>query len=243
MQQTDPASEAEAHVVAVAARADVIGWNELGTLALQQAVRNLPGFTSYMPGPDPDKAYSANSVAISWRTDVFDFVDGDSIRVHGGVATVSPSRYINWVLLRHKASGKLVYRINTHVVHRWEVAGRPRNVVGKFLGQTGRAKKHIALLAETTARLGVLHPVIGGGDLNCDYLAEKRLAPSQRTVWFPYTVLGAVADLVEPDHGTHGARLIDWTWVVGPGLVVTSQTVLPHGSSDHNPVLSVVELV
>lgn len=230
-----------AHVREVVKSCDVVGWNELGTVTLQRTVAALEGWTSYMPGfaPGNKKASAAAAVSISWRTDMFDLLDSGSIVVTTGVAHITPTRVINYVLLRHKATGWVFYRINTHVVHHIEVGGRMR-LRDRLPGQNARAKVHFLRLAAVTRSLGLRHPTIGGGDLNVDYLAEKALPPSERTPWFPYTLLGAVAKLPEPNHGTHGGRLIDWLWTVN--VTVQSQTVLPHGSSDHNPVVSVIEI-
>lgn len=63
-------------------------------------------------------------------------------------------------------------------------------------------------------------PAQGSGDLNVDYKAEKHLAPSRRTAWFPLTVFTkAGLTIVVPIkdgqvQGTHGGRCIDWGWLL-----------------------------
>lgn len=170
---------------------------------------------------------------------MFDLVDSGSFKVHNGVLHVTPARYNNWVELREKATGLTFTRINTHVCDRIETAGLPR-VTGALVGQNARAKQHFAALRALIVGLSKRGRVIVGGDFNVDYLAEKRLPPSKRCPWFPYSLLSPVATVAMADHGTHGGRAIDWTLLVGVHEI--SQTILPHGSSDHNPVLTVVEL-
>ena len=235
VQQTDPLASASKHIRSVSVYGDVIGWNELGTAALQDVVRTLPGFMSaFGPG------LASGAVAISWRPDVFTLEASGYIKVNSGVAGITPSRYILWVRLRHITSGVVFTRVNTHVVHHIEVAGLPR-VVGALTGQNARAKKHFALLGGAIATALTYGPVVTGGDFNVDYLAEKALPPSQRCPWFPYTLLSVVAIPAMPDHGTHGGRAIDWTLVSG-AVTTSSVRVLSHGSSDHNPVQAFIEL-
>jgi hypothetical protein len=171
---------------------------------------------------------------------MFSAVEKRSTFVHGGVVKVTPRRYINEVLLKHLASGKLVWRQGTHVGHHIESRGLPR-VTGQLLGQNGRAKLHFGILAQRIPLLAKTAPVLGSGDLNVDYFAEKDLSPYKRCPWFPYTTLGKVSRIVVPVHGTHGGRLIDWGWCT-PGVQVISCVVLLRGNSDHNPVSTTVEL-
>ena len=237
VQQTDPYVEASAHVRWVLGQGVVVGWNELGTPQLQALIDNSPGWAHYS-GPTKDSA----AVTISWRDDIFELVESGYERENRGWAHITPARYILWVLLRHRATGKLYWRINTHVVHHIEVSGLPR-IIGAITGQNARAKHHFARLGYRTQILAAQHPVLGGGDLNVDYLAEKALPPSKRCTWFPYTVLSAVATVLNPNHGTHGGRCIDWTWIAGTGITLAGEPyVLPHQSSDHNPVRRSVRL-
>ena len=234
VQQTDPYAQQSAVVLRLLEKADIVKWNELGNLQVQALVRKQSGWAHYFPGP------SANSVAISWRSDRFEMVDCGSVKMHGGVLKITPTRWVNWVLLRDLSTGKLFYVMNTHVVHHIEQGGKQRWTT-VIVGQIARAKTHLTKMYGLIAELGAKHPLIGGGDLNIDWKAEKALPPSERVPWFPYTGLAKVAKIVVPDHGTHGNRVIDWGWIVGD-VTVLSVTALPRGTSDHNPVLTVIEL-
>ena len=221
---------------------DVVTWNELSNFRLQEYARTgLEGFETYLYVSEPTAYHDTGQIAISWRTDVFEAMASGYALNNKGVAHITPSRGVAWVMLRHRGTGRFHYRQVTHVPHHIEVGGKAR-VVGALSGQNARAEKLFGLIAGMTVRMAVEGmtglppaPVFGSGDLNVDYLAEKALPPEQRTAWFPYTTLGAVADLVVPATGTHGARLIDWGWAAG-GASGTART-LPRGSSDHNPVL------
>ena len=89
----------------------------------------------------------------------------------------------------------------------------------------GRAKACFASLAEhavaataykVPTRGNRTAPLFGSADLNVDFKADRRnVLAGTGTDWFPYTVLGQVADVLTPnDHGpTHGGRLIDQAWL------------------------------
>ncbi len=234
IQQTDTAALTASHVVRVAKSGDVIGWNEAGTDAIRASISRLPGFTSFIPHG------SAGSVCISWRDAVFTLLGTELVKVHNGVKGITPSRYIAAVHLRHEPSGLLVTRANTHVGHHIERNGIARTrATGAIPGQQERARRHFVMLRKCLARWLKRGPVILGGDFNVDYFAEQRAR--KRTPYFPLTQLGDVGRFAMPRHGTHGSRAIDWTVLAGPVRCYECR-VLPRGSSDHNPVLSMIEL-
>lgn len=220
-------------------------FNELGTLALQNYVRRLVSgrtpdvwASSKMYGDDTAKD-DRNAVTIVWRVDVFEYL-GEHLKIlHGGVGGVTPLRVVRRVHLRHRATGKHVWRQGTHTVHRVEREGIAwTNIPGQLL----RAQASFPAIAEDVVNAtaaGV--PLEGTGDLNVDYLAELRLPSAKRIPWFPLTTIGEVADFANPARGTHGNRCIDQRWIRG-AIRVHRIEVLPKRSSDHNPVLAVVEL-
>ncbi len=53
---------------------------------------------------------------ISWKKSVWKMEDAGFLKTHNGKAKVSPNRYITWVKLKHRESGKQLIRINTHLV-------------------------------------------------------------------------------------------------------------------------------
>lgn len=236
-QQTDTAAQQVADLGNLTKRASLWGLQEITTDAQRSTIEAMKGWGAF---PDLTTGTSPCAIPILWDTSVWGFVNGYSIKVHGGQVAVTPTRWINVAHLIHLASGKPVTRINTHVVHHIEAGGLPRKYVGvvekaKYALQLGRAEKHFALLADTIkteAALGA--PVIIGGDFNVNLFAEQHLPVDQRYPGFPLTVLSLVAKVVTPSEPTNGTRAIDQTWYVNAtdGLCV----VQPLGNSDHRAV-------
>jgi GH25 family lysozyme M1 (1,4-beta-N-acetylmuramidase) len=242
VQHTDPRVDTNALIAAtMAGGPGVIGWQEIEDPDEVAALRGNTDYEHFLPGnPAPDEEPPpACYVAVSWKKEKFELVDSESIRVHGGQAGVTPSRYINIVVLRDRKTGLLQPVINTQVVHHYEQGGRVFDYKGaeveKFALQPGRAQLHIALLASTITRWSAVAPVQWAGDLNCNYLAETALKPADRVPWFPLTVLGAVCTFDNPTVGTHGSRLIDQGGHT-PGLTNTRTTVGQPTTSDHRRV-------
>ena len=173
-------------------------------------------------------------MAISWRTDVFELVSASSHRVHKGVAGITPSRYINTVVLRHLATGRLVVRINTHVINGIESGGLPIDNQRRI----PFAKTHMADLRAAIEAGEQVGAVIWGGDLNIAYNAELRLSAAKRCPWFPLTSLAPVSAFDMPATPSHGTRSIDWTGHTD-GLEAQQPTLWPLGFSDHRAVLTV----
>lgn len=235
VQQTDSLKDILSRIHAVAdgtsagaVPPDVVVWNEIGgkhQAQLHDAIHALPGFASY----------TVEGVGISWRTSVFHDVGRGGRVVNRGVAHLTPDRPLIYVDLQHLAAQKMYRQEAGHSVHHVDVGGLPR-IKGALLGQNRRARRYFAAIAADlkAAKVASL-PCVFEGDLNVDLLAEKHLPPSKRCQWFPLTVLGAMARIRMPLHGTHGGRAIDWNVVAGAVYVLDNE-VLPHGTSDHNPV-------
>lgn len=213
--------QSTAEIVRLAPQADLIGWQEISQPSQVEALHSLEGFEHYLPGG------TANFNAISWRTAVFELVSSKSTRVHKGVAAITPSRWINTVLLRHKPTGKLVIRKNTHVINGIESGGLPID----NLRRTPLAKTHFQVLRAEIEADSEKAPVIWGGDTNVNYLRDR----NKKCPWFPYMMLSPVCTLDMPEVPTHGNRCIDWTGHT-EGLTAGPAQVQPLGYSDHQAV-------
>lgn len=137
----------------VNAFADVIGWQELDRPVGWAAARNLAGYRSYLPAADPGK-----EDAISWNDTKFELVGGHSRLTHHGQAKVTPNRYVNWVVLRHRNSGLTVAFVNTHFIS---------GAWNKHPNRQQRWLLHQRVLQEVVADLhqrGL--PVVVVGDMN-----------------------------------------------------------------------------
>lgn len=93
--------------------AGLIGWQEIGPDRYFKAIKALgPSWAHYMPHdgglhiPNP----------ISWKKDQYKLVGHGFVRTHHGKAGISPNRYITWVKLKDRKTGKTIVRMNTHLV-------------------------------------------------------------------------------------------------------------------------------
>jgi hypothetical protein len=135
--------------------ADVIGWQEVDTKSGRAKFRNLAGYHSYIP------AGAAGADPISWRTSKFKLLHKHSLMAHGGLKGVSPNRYVNDVVLQHRATGQRIVIVNTHFVsgawkHQAPAAWR-----------TSMWNIHLAKLRTRIAKLlPHQYPVFLGGDMN-----------------------------------------------------------------------------
>lgn len=93
--------------------AHVIGWQEVTDPADRAKLRRQlgPRYRHYIP-----RDGGAAAVPISWDRRVFAYLTSRSVKTHGGKYRVTPSRWINVVHLRHRASGRRLVVVNTHFV-------------------------------------------------------------------------------------------------------------------------------
>lgn len=136
--------------------AGVIGWQEVDSPAARDKLRrSLAGYRHFFP-----KAGPAKSVPISWRADRFELIASGSLRTHGGEAKVTPSRYINWVILRQPGRNKRFTVLNTHFISgAWT----------KHPERRPRWRKHARKLRQLVRDLGDRHPrapIFAVGDFN-----------------------------------------------------------------------------
>lgn len=218
---------------------DVAVLNEVGTLALQNVLRDSGYATTRMYG-DRKTKHDYNAVTVAWDPAVFRLVEERLTVLCQGAAKLTPVRVHRRPRLEHIATGLSVWRPGTHTPHHVDQGGVAR-VTDQLPGQNDRARECFAKIAADVLTDSQTAPVEGSGDLNVDYLAEVIRPPARRTQWFPLTIIGKVAAFANPDRGTHGGRCIDQRWIRGR-VRVLSIKVLPKRSSDHNPVLALCQL-
>lgn len=94
--------------------ADVIGWQEVNDSKGHDKRRAMQGYSHFKPKAGDTAA--ANHIPISWRSAKFERTGSGSKLTHGGEAKVTPSRFVNWVVLKHKNTGKKFAFVNTHFI-------------------------------------------------------------------------------------------------------------------------------
>lgn len=194
MQHTDSLADRRTAIDrAFNAGADTITWTEIETQAQIDRIQGRAGWATYWPH-GASVVHPANAVPISWRTGVYDFVAGSSVRSSNGLAGVSPHRYVTRVRLRHKASGASVMRIAHHAV---SGVDNPQDHVAY------RLDAHAKNIASFNARmLDASFPVLGAGDFNTTRLGSLLRDENGGKQPFAFDVPAS--------GGSHGDRLIDY---------------------------------
>lgn len=146
---------------AAATQAGLIGWNEIGPARYVSAIKALgPQWGHYFPRdgklriPNP----------ISWKKSIWDKVDDGFMRTHNGLAKVSPHRYITWVKLKNKQTGKTIIRMNTHLVSGAWSSRKPTTEWRRQMWNIHMTKMK-ALVAKFEKQG---HIIVVGGDFNRD---------------------------------------------------------------------------
>ncbi|WP_338281020.1 endonuclease/exonuclease/phosphatase family protein [Corallococcus caeni] len=137
--------------------ADVIGWQEVDTAEGHNKLEALEYYSHFRPGDD--RLDARNSIAISWRKNKFEKTGDGSRLTHGGEAGVTPSRFVNWVVLKNLATGAKLAFVNTHYISgAWN---------GEHPERQERWRTHNAVVREVVAELlGRGLPVVLVGDFN-----------------------------------------------------------------------------
>lgn len=245
---------AVADVVRLADEADIVTLQEMSSLKRRNAVRRalidcgMCPFEGYLPS---DAVQGGTPILYRWekfrfeRAGTTQVSDATYVGPKGAGPSTLRAKYINWVQLRERATGRDVYVLNNHTVPSVQGRGGASNPdMAKRLELYG---KHMAgirrLTSEFTAQGGA---VVVTGDLNVNYRTDRQA----RDPLFPYVNLGrsglraSHVHLGEPDAGTHvlrtgdSSRLIDYVMTSNPDILVpVSQRVLTGYSSDHRPLV------
>lgn len=249
--------EAALHDLAVIMRRDpdIITLQEMASPAKRAAVRatyvDCDGcvWGTNMPGPPVP-----GETPILYRADRFELKASGSVQVteptYVGPAGAGPStinaKYVNWVRLLDRESGRPVYVLNNHAVP--SVQGRSGGPNRHFPKRLEIFRTHMDGLQDLVRGITENHwgLVFVTGDLNVNFRRDEVLAPAM----FPYRKLGDVGlqasyeALSEPTIGTHtlrsgnDSRLIDYVYFLPrKPLQPSGQRVMRGLSSDHRPLL------
>jgi Putative peptidoglycan binding domain len=190
---------------------EIIGWQEIAPERYRQAIRNLPGFSHFMP--------KGLETPISWKSDQFKLLDSGVERMHGGRAGISPHRSVAWVKLQNKETGETMIHMNTHLVSgAWNSKIQRSDPWRKAMWKQHMTKMN--KLVERFEKKGF--PVTITGDFNRSH----------------FKVFGNKVDYDSGLHsGTHGSSTLDYVMSTKhPGLKKVSTKVDSGYASDHNAV-------
>ncbi len=194
--------------------------------ALRDAVA-ARGWEIYMPKG------AGVTIPIVWSGSRFSLISASSRQVHPEETGVTPARYINSVLLRERATGAVLAFVNTHTIARASRDARPTDK-----RRVPRLMRHIRLLRATVGSLfGSTANVIAVGDLNVNYLADRR----RKLPGFPTRALGDVVSFDMPTAPSWGTRsLLDYVMSVrdNGGLAKSSSRIVKGFHTDHAAVVT-----
>lgn len=237
-----PQARADADFLTSRSGVDVIGWQEAQNFAaVFWSLRQRGWDTKRFPE-------GAKELAVSWRRSEFEYVSSTSRLVAWGVDSRAGrypfgNRYIVTVTLRHKATGKLLSVINTHLPHKSEDRDHP----GHWTQTSNAARARFQL--ERMRKEWEQAPgrwVVGTGDYNFDALADARVglpkAPAKAlapVALSSYAVLGR--QHLAPTHPPTG-RYIDYVHAAKRDLEegtlrFLGQRTFTGLNSDHNPLM------
>ncbi|QNN52713.1 hypothetical protein [Nocardioides mesophilus] len=165
-----------ADIAKVARRSDVIGWQEINRRCQVKAIDRRSQYNTYWPGGRDERGRprltAQNTSPISYRPRKWQHLRSGSVRAVPAINEVSRDRYVNWVLLRDRKTGRVVARWNTHFV--------PGGWAREKLPHTRKRRRAwFQQRAVVLATIGHLREkarfVIGGADVNrfrLDFLGD-----------------------------------------------------------------------
>jgi endonuclease/exonuclease/phosphatase family metal-dependent hydrolase len=236
-----------------AAGADIIGLQEMGARDKRDAVRaqfvdcstcEFDAFMTDLP--------EQNATPILYRWSEFRLESTGTRQVseatYVGPSGAGPStvkaKFINYVELRHRATGQVVYVLNNHTVASVQGSDGGRDL--RHPERLELYRKHMeGLQALITELPDTGAAVLATGDFNVnyrkDYIVQDTLFPFDRTRQVEtaanWEALGMPELGTHPSDGT-GNRLIDYVFYSkNTPVTPESQQILEQYTSDHRPVL------
>lgn len=226
--------------------ADIIALNEFGSNSRREKVlKQRAHWDHYSPTGEDARQ---DATPVMWRKSRFELVDKDSVRAlgwvnvgnDGGIRRQLAPKYVNWVKLRDKKTGKHVVVIPVHLHPSIEASGAPHP---KRDERTAGAIKHLEVVARLAERFAAEPDtlVIVAGDFNINYRLDRKV----RAQGFPSDRLGAAGLACTfasklPKLGTinKGRRLIDQIWCQKQRARASTRVLRTGYHSDHHPVVA-----
>lgn len=237
------------------AGADVFGLQEMGSpnrrIAVMEQFVNCDTceFDAFMPN-----TREQNAVPILWDSSKLHLVRTGTLKASastyvgksGAGPSTLKSKYVNWVLLRHRISGQKMYVLNSHAVPSVQGAGGGRN--NHHPARLKLYRQHMNGLQDLIAGFETTgYAVFSTGDFNVNYRRDSIVRDSI----FPYVKMAQVGVYASykflgmPEEGTHksgktgnSVRLIDYVFSLRHDAVsARGQKILSGFTSDHRPLL------
>lgn len=173
----------------ILASADIVGLQEVHKTTQRNRIKKLIcsscAYAGYLPSYHKDKTGPA-STPIVWNRSKFSLVGKGhyqkvttSTKVHGKNIR---AKYITWVRLHDKLTGREFYVVNTHFVRGVEYAGVP----GGSTRLNSRYQQHMAKLVALLTKLQASDiPIFVTGDFAAGYREDAAV----QTSYFPYASL------------------------------------------------------
>ena len=234
---------------------DVLGLQEMSSRtrrnAVLDAVQDCDSCT--MRGVFFDQNAHVGAVPILYRADRFTLYDSGSVMLSdytfigdkGAGPSTLPPKYLNWVKLQDKRTGRFFYVMNSHAVASVQASDGGANTNQRRLAVYRKHMDGVKSLVAQVKRRQVGVFVLG--DLNVNYRRDRVV----RDQLFPYVNMAEVSVQASYEHlgvpatgthnrldGTSSTRLIDYVYFM-PRLVFApaSQSILGGYSSDHRPLV------
>jgi hypothetical protein len=234
---------------------DVLGLQEMSSRtrrnAVLAAVQDCGSCT--MRGVFFDQNAHVGAVPILYRADRFDLYDSGSVMLSdytfigekGAGPSTLPPKYLNWVKLQDKRTGRFFYVMNSHAVASVQAKDGGANTNRRRLEVYRKHMAGMQSLVTQVKRAGV--GIFSLGDLNVNYRRDRVV----RDPLFPYANLGEVQVTASYEHlglpatgthnrtdGTSSDRLIDYVYFMPRRpFTPTSQSILRGYASDHRPLV------
>ncbi|MDP9443508.1 MAG: hypothetical protein M3P83_03770 [Actinomycetota bacterium] len=236
------------------AGADIIGLQEMGTADRRAAVReqivdcSTCKFDAFMPDT---RAQNATPILYRWSkfrlesTGTKQVSEATYVGPSGAGPSTIKAKFINYVELRHRVTGQIIYVLNSHAVA--SVQGRDAGRKLKHPERLQLYRQHMEGLQSLITELSATGAaVLATGDFNVSYRRDHLV---QDTL-FPYYRMGQVDTAANwealgmPELGTHrpsdgrANRLIDYVFYrKNTPVTPWSHRILDTCTSDHRPVL------
>lgn len=234
---------------------DVIGLQEMSARTRRNAVlaevQNCD--TCVMRGVFFDSPANIGAVPILYRSDRFDLYDSGSVMLSdrtfigtkGAGPAELPPKYVTWVKLQERRTGRFFYVLNSHAVASVQAKDGGPNTNQRRLAVY---RKHMDGLKSLVAQMKRRQVgVFVLGDLNVNYRRDREVRDSL----FPYVnmaevqVTASYEALGLPATGTHArmdgtstSRLIDYVYYMPRNpFTPASQSILSGYASDHRPLV------